>query len=305
MKQISCKYCSELFQGTKSRKFCSIKCSHSHRSTKLSIERNCLHCNKTIITTEKRNKKYCSTYCSKKRIKSENELSKISKTSAEKFIKNPKLREVSSKNGKKAMQYLMENNLRWQMPPGYHTDKHKQYMKELMTGRNVTWSDKIKKNHWTTNDKIKNDTIDKILKTRSKNKFWNSEERRYQLANWSLDNPDKVGPKMYKRGIHKNLKTGENEYYRSGFELEYMKKFDTDNSIKTYTSKHGIRIKYEYDGKYRIYIPDILVEYINGDKKLIELKGRIYNKDIIDSKINSAKTYCRNNDIKFEIIYQK
>lgn len=234
-----------------------------------------------------------------------NTKNKIGKASAEKFVKNPELRKIASKNGSKTMKMINETGQAFRMPKGYHTEEHKNYMKELMTGRDITWGYKIKENHWSNDEELSKKVTDKIVKKRRKNPKWNNPDRNNFLANWSLDNPDKCGPKMYKKGKHKNKKTNQYEYYRSNFELVYMKKYDLDDNIITYTVKHGIRIEYEYNDKLHSYIPDFLVEYKDGSKKIIELKGRVYDEGILSRKIEAAKQYCKNNNMEFEIIYQK
>lgn len=119
-----------------------------------------------------------------------------------------------------------------------------------------------------------------------------------------MKNPDKCGPKFYKKGIYKSKKTGIREYYASGFELKYMKKYDMDTSILFWTKKHKIQIDYIYHGKLHKYTPDFLIKYEIGENFLIELKGRIYNQKIIDIKNKEAIKYCNKHNLQYDIIYQ-
>ena len=186
-----------------------------------------------------------------------------------------------------------------------HTKEHNDYMSELLKGRNVTWKDKIKKNHWSNDPEMRKKTLDKIKKSRETSEKWNSDKRRNTFANWSMDNPDKVGHKFYKRGKYKNKKRNQYEYHASGFEREFMKQLDSDGAVIDWTKKHGIIIEYNINGKIRKYYPDVFVKYKNGVKKLIETKGRIYDKNIVLAKINAAEKWCKENEMVYEIIFQR
>jgi len=83
-----------------------------------------------------------------------------------------------------------------------------------------------------------------------------------------------------------------------------MKKYDKDDSVAKWTKKHGILIEYSYNGKLHTYSPDFLITYTNGELHLIELKGRIYNQEIIDEKNKAAIEYCKHNKLIYKIIYQ-
>jgi len=119
-----------------------------------------------------------------------------------------------------------------------------------------------------------------------------------------MDNPDKSGPKFYKKGKYKSKKTKIVEYYASGFELMWMKKLDTDDDVIYWTKKHKIKIPYLYKNKTRNYIPDFLITYMNEHKLLLEVKGRIYNQEIINQKNKVAIEYCKKLNIEYKIIYQ-
>lgn len=269
------------------------------------IEMICVKCGNKfeIIPSRIKTAKYCSHKCSNNRIRTNDELNKISLASKEKFVKNPNLKQIVSNNGKKAMQYINENNLNFVMPKGYHTTEHINKMKNIMTGRDVTWGDKIKKNHWSTSNN-KNNIVEKINKSKSQSIKWNSEVRKNMLMEWSLSNSDKIGPKMYKKGKYTSSKTGLEEYYQSGMEHRYMKLFDEDATIKNWTKKHNIVINYLYEEKIHKYIPDFLVEYNNNTTELVELKGRIYNQDIIDAKVTASIEYCNKNNLQYKILYK-
>jgi hypothetical protein len=272
------------------------------------VKLNCRLCKTEFEVTPYRakNAKYCSYECSNNRIRTDEELEKISKASKQKFIDNDKLREVSAENGRKAMNYINNNGLAFRMEKGYHTDEYKKMMSNIMSGRKLSKHTKnlIKENHWS-NKENSIDIVNKILKKRETNESWNSEERRYILANWALEHPEKVGNGMYNRGYYTSKKTQNIEYYSSGFELEHMKLLDNDDTVLFWTKKHGIRIEYEYNAKKYKYIPDFLVEYKSNDTLILETKGWVRNKEKNDAKIYAAKIYSNTNGYKYKIIYQK
>lgn len=264
----------------------------------------CNECNKktNFINFKSGFNKYCSTKCSKKTISKETR-DKIGKASAQKFIDNPSLRGICAINGTKAMNQINSDGRAFRMSKGYHTEEHKRYMKELMTGRDVTWNDKIKENHWSTTEQ-RDEIIKQINESKQNSEKWNSEERRYILADWSVNNPSSLGSK-FNTGYYLNNTTKEQEWYDSGFELEYMIKFNEDVTITHWTKKHKIYINYEdVNNKQRRYYPDFLVTYNDGTKKLIETKGWIKDKENLKLKNNAAELYCDENNLIFEIIYQ-
>lgn len=114
-----------------------------------------------VIPSRKDTAKYCSYKCSNNRIRTKKELLKISNSSKQKFIDNPKLRINQAKRGRKLFKKMNEDGKAFRMPIGYHTEKHKKYMSELMSNRIVSRKtcNKIKKNHWSNSI-----NADKIIK---------------------------------------------------------------------------------------------------------------------------------------------
>lgn len=76
----------------------------------------------------------------------------------------------------------------------------------------------------------------------------------------------------YKNGIY-TAKNNEEFLYSSSYELDSMIFFDSIDFIKKWTNKHGIRIKYYYNGLNRNYVPDFRIEFLNGESFIIEMKG--------------------------------
>lgn len=270
------------------------------------IKLNCKLCGNEfdVIPSRSDTAKYCSYKCSNNRIRTDDELNKISEASKQKFIDNPELRQISSENGKKAMDHINNNGLTFRIPKGYHSKEYKEKMSDLMTGRTLSdkTKNKIAKNHWSKTENA-NEIMDKILESRESNKSY-VESRTERLITWCENNEDKTGPKSYKKGTYISTKTGNKEHYASGYELEWMRKLDDDNNVKYWTKQHGIRIEYKYKNKFHKYLPDFYIQYFDDKIEILELKGWVRNKEKLNKKIESANQYCENNSYIYNIIYQ-
>lgn len=102
------------------------------------------------------------------------------------------------------------------------------------------------------------------------------------------------------KGTHESLKAIKKKmYYRSSYEFKFMKLLDADKNVITY-SYEPFYIKCS-SGKR--YLPDFLVYYSDGTKKLIEIKCEYtrYLKNFSD-KEQDAREYCKNNNMIYEIL---
>jgi hypothetical protein len=102
-----------------------------------------------------------------------------------------------------------------------------------------------------------------------------------------------------------SIKTKELNHSHSSYELTMMKKFDNNSSIAYWTKNHKIKIPYILDENQHYYIPDFLITYVDGTKEIIEVKGYIYNKDMFKAKNDACRTFCDNNNIKFNILFKE
>jgi len=270
------------------------------------IKLNCKLCGKEfeVIPSRLDTAKYCSHKCSNNRIRTDEELEKISIASKQKFIDRPELYKVVAENGKRAMKYINENGLAWRMPEGYHTEEHKKNMSKLMSGRSLSKKtrERISQNHWSKRDDA-DEIMDIILESREANQEYVT-NRTERLLSWCEENEHKIGDKKYKKGTYVSKKTGSKEHYSSGYELEWMKKLDDDNTVKYWTKRHGIRIDYEYRGKHHKYLPDFYIEYDNKTE-ILETKGWVRDREMLERKIKSAKLYCKEMGYNYKIIYQE
>lgn len=68
-----------------------------------------------------------------------------------------------------------------------------------------------------------------------------------------------------------------------------MKKLDDDINVLSWTKKHSIVIKYKHDGILKSYIPDFLIEYVDGSKIIEEVKGYIEDIEVFKLKKKLVK----------------
>lgn len=78
-----------------------------------------------------------------------------------------------------------------------------------------------------------------------------------------------------KRGTLSNLRRSPHgtEAYDSHLERDYMIELEQDPSVREWTKRHGIAIRYTLFGIPRRYLPDFLVVFHDGSRELHETKG--------------------------------
>ena len=167
-----------------------------------------------------------------------------------------------------------------------HTDAHKKYMSQLLTGRPITWQDKIRQNHWSKNPAERK----RISEAQSKLMCDLVRSGKLNRRN-----------KAFKTGYYFNSTTGEMEFYRSSYERNRMKNLNDDSSVKKWTTKHNIRIPYDIDGITHHYLPDFLIIFKDGTRVIEEVKGYIENEDLLHRKIKAARNYCKQRNIRYRI----
>jgi|694.fasta_scaffold01523_11 hypothetical protein len=154
----------------------------------------------------------------------------------------------------------------------HKSEKFKEWVKSEDRIKKIS---KTSKERWE-NEEYRQKTIKSIVKVLGDGRCEKGKEFR--------ENMSKIISELYSTGKLSNTsnkyKTGkyeskENEtfLYSSSYELETMIFFDSVNFIKRWTNKHGIRIRYFYNGLHRNYVPDFYIELANGKIFLIELKG--------------------------------
>lgn len=177
----------------------------------------------------------------------------------------------------------------------------KEFKEWVISDERIKKISKTSKERWKDNE-YREKTIESIKKTLNDERCKKTLEFR--------ENMSKKISQLYADGIISNqsnrYKTGQyisknNEtfLYSSSYELESMKLFDLSNVIKTWTNKHGIRIKYFYKDINRHYVPDFLVEFNNGLSYIIEMKG--WNTEEVNVKEYYTKQIYKNYKIFYSV----
>jgi hypothetical protein len=107
---------------------------------------------------------------------------------------------------------------------------------------------------------------------------------------------------MYKYGRFWSKKNKKQLRYRSSYELHVFKLLDKMPMVESYEYEpFAIPYRRNYDDK-ASYYPDILIKYIDGSKKLVEIKS-LYNlyDEVNDKKFKAARKFCNKVGIVFEV----
>ena len=171
-----------------------------------------------------------------------------------------------------------------------HSKQHKEYMSKLMTGRSVTWKDKISASHWSKNELLRKQIIENhslhMAELIAQGKLLPHKNRGFKYGNYVK-------------------KTGEVEYYRSSYELKRMIELDADMSVANWTTKHGIHIPYVINDVKKNYIPDFLIEYVSGRVVLEEVKGYIKDNEVHQKKLEVATTWAVKNNCEYIVNFMR
>lgn len=84
-----------------------------------------------------------------------------------------------------------------------------------------------------------------------------------------------------------------------------MQHLDVDPTVATYQYE-GVCIQYlsnRKTGKMRKYYPDFLVEYVDGRKRLVEIKpSKRVDQVHVQKKLVAAEAWCREHDVTLEVL---
>ena len=99
----------------------------------------------------------------------------------------------------------------------------------------------------------------------------------------------------YITGTHNSPKSPHPIQYRSSWELYVCKHFDEDPQILSYDYE-PYKIAYianTKSGRVRFYIPDFVVNYVDGSQKIIEVKrNSALNNIMVVKKAEAARRWC-------------
>ena len=111
--------------------------------------------------------------------------------------------------------------------------------------------------------------------------------------------------KRYHTGTYVSKKTGKECNYRSSWELKYLEYLDANPDVKTYEyeSFFIMYVGNRNSGKLRKYIPDFLVEYVDGTRKLVEIKpSRKLDQLRVTKKRHVAEQWCKEHGAELEMV---
>lgn len=110
--------------------------------------------------------------------------------------------------------------------------------------------------------------------------------------------------KRFHTGTYVSIKTGKEMTYRSSWEFQFMKKLDSDPTVKTFQSE-GLIIPYLKSPKSKVskYFPDFIVEYVDGRTVMYEIKPeRFMERRINLKKWEQAILYCQRKGWTFSVL---
>ena len=129
---------------------------------------------------------------------------------------------------------------------------------------------------------------------------WHTEEFRGKI---SISNTNRITncENVYKKGKYFSSKTKQLEYYDSSWEKTRMIELDNDETVKFWTKKHKITIKYKLNGLVRRHIPDFYIIKNDDSVFVEEIKGWVKDEERLKKQIIGIKKYCIKNNIQYSI----
>lgn len=110
--------------------------------------------------------------------------------------------------------------------------------------------------------------------------------------------------KNSQKGTFENpLKSNRPAHYKSGWELAFMRWLDLNPAVASWEFE-SVRIPYYYNEHKRWYVPDFIVTYSDGSRKMYEIKPKEFvNSEKVLLKEQAGKSYCDQQGIdKYEIL---
>lgn len=114
---------------------------------------------------------------------------------------------------------------------------------------------------------------------------------------------------MSEKGILSNLKRGtrKNEPYDSAWERDYMLLLDADDMVKRWERCRSLRILYKKaNGKRGFYNPDFIVDRVDRQKELHEVKGsHLLADEDTQRKLAAGDEFCRKRNMIFKVVTRR
>lgn len=294
----NCKICNQEYEPTrKDNVYCSQKCKFEAKKKQrtLKYKKNCVTCQKEFETFDKR-KIYCSQkcfgvsfslknsivfnceYCGKEnRIKHSREGQRFCNKQC-RLLKEPisTTDEVKEKISLSREKYIGENHPMF----GKHHSKESKEKISNVHKELGKWKGEKNPAFGGLSNEIKN----KISSTRTR-----------KILSGEI--------KCRTVGQIQTLKGGLIKY-KSNWEKLFIEQIESDPKIIKFNYE-PFSMKYIYDHQ-RNYIPDFEIIFIDGTKKLIEVKPNLFLEFKINkAKFAAAKEYCKQNNMIFEVWTEK
>jgi hypothetical protein len=196
------------------------------------------------------------------------------------------------RSGFKQSKEHIEKRIEARMAYGYFKDPQK----FSETIRRVTTGKKQTKEH----------ILKRIETTRRLGKFNFTKEHREKLSINATKRLSKIGYKW--KGLFWSVKNNKNIPYRSNYELLAFTFLERFSDVVSYIYEPFHIAYQDKEGIRRRTVPDLLVFYSDGSKKLIEIKPQFKINGNIDGtleKLRLYKEYAENNDMRFEVWTEK
>ena len=108
-------------------------------------------------------------------------------------------------------------------------------------------------------------------------------------------NPELLPARAYKRGWFFSTKMGRKIWYRSSYEKKAYEMLDASPIIKAFRAE-PFTIPYLFGGVSRVYLPDLEVEFVGGEKRLVEIKPKALLSDEKNvAKFRAARAFAELN----------
>lgn len=108
----------------------------------------------------------------------------------------------------------------------------------------------------------------------------------------------------HKSGYHMSPKMGD-VWYRSSYEQRLYQMLDNDQSVISYAAE-PLFIRYQFEGTTKRYVPDVLVEYVDERRELVEVKPAAFlNDPIVMAKAEAGRKFCRMYGWEYKMMTEK
>lgn len=122
---------------------------------------------------------------------------------------------------------------------------------------------------------------------------------------FDVRSPSKKKKPAFQAGNFPSDKNGKSVPYRSGMEKTVYQLLEKNGNVVKYEAE-PFTVPYFFNGKQKNYIPDLLIEYIDGRKELAEIKPVVQvNLDQNKAKFNACSLFCHIRGINFRVITEQ